>query len=317
MRKQMLSGSAAIAMIFVGAGLATAALVNSPDASDQANPLAPATTRTAPKKLLLNALIFAHLPPGIGDATLSNNSVVIRDEEAVRHWARGLAASHISYVTLDIEDQPTDRRHFAPAKTDAGMRYLIKRVAWVKEEAPSVKVGLFGYPMADFYTTEFYEMGAAVRRGQKPESPDAGYYGGPGWNEIARRFTEYQKANDALQPLYDKLDFMAPELYTHADLKKKGQLESFEMFARATVAECRRLQPNKPVYPFMMPCYTPDAAPVAWQDVDAVSFAAQMRTVWQAADGIILWGGWKAKGRVEWDPHAPWVGVIQSNAYRK
>jgi hypothetical protein len=132
-----------------------------------------------------------------------------------------------------------------------------------------------------------------------------GHYGLiPSWGYKAilkgRDSAEYRQwlsQNDRLYALIDLVDVFCPSLYTYTPKR-----EDWVLFARGTVAECRRLSPSKPVYPFIWPDYHAFAGSLSETPLDREYWRLQLETLNAVADGAIIWGGYKKF----WDPEAEW-----------
>lgn len=141
-----------------------------------------------------------------------------------------------------------------------------------------------------------------------PAMTAVGYYNiGPlptGYGLAVRPYTAaeldaWRAQNDVIQPLVNKMDFLAPSLYTSAGWSRAG----WERMAVAFIQEARRLAKGKRVIPFVWPQYF-DTNPYEYMEGDR--WLAQLNLVREHADSVVLWravGG--AKGN-SWDPKAPW-----------
>lgn len=132
-----------------------------------------------------------------------------------------------------------------------------------------------------------------------------GYYGVvPSWGYKAilrgrdsAAYRQWLSQNDRQRPLVDLVDVFCPSLYTYTPRK-----EDWVLFARETAAECRRLSPSKPVYPFIWPAYHQFAGPLSDTMLDRKYWRLQLETLYEVADGAIIWGGYQKN----WDPAAEW-----------
>lgn len=110
-------------------------------------------------------------------------------------------------------------------------------------------------------------------------------------------YRQWLSRNDRMYPLVDLVDVFCPSLYTYTSTK-----EDWLSFARETVAECRRLSPSKPIYPFIWPTYHPFAGSFSGTLLDRGYWRLQLETLYEVADGVVIWGGYKKY----WDPIAEW-----------
>ena len=164
-------------------------------------------------------------------------------------------------------------------------RYL-KLVELAKTAAPEVKIGFYGAPpLADYWR--------AID------------------NNPRQRRADWQRENDAIQALADLQDVLYPSLYTfYAD--QKGWVE----YARAQIAEARRMAKGKPVFAFLWPEYHNSNQLLGCQFVGEDYWRLQLETVSRLADGMVIWGGWdvcsKPGGQRRWDANSKWWAITQT-----
>lgn len=108
---------------------------------------------------------------------------------------------------------------------------------------------------------------------------------------------QWRAKNDKWVPLLPHVTCLFPSLYTFYD-----DQDGWEVYARANVAESRRLAPNYPCYPVIWPQYHSSNATLSGQLIAGDYWRRQLNVLHEIADGIVLWGGWQ----VEWDDQAPW-----------
>jgi hypothetical protein len=102
----------------------------------------------------------------------------------------------------------------------------------------------------------------------------------------------WRSENKLLTPIANASDVIFPSLYTFYE-DRDGWLE----YAKANIVEARQYQ--RPVYPFLWPQYHK-----SWQPIDRDFWRLQLETVFNNADGMVIWT--PAKGRPRWNPEAPW-----------
>src|ERR1700730_15129897 len=132
-----------------------------------------------------------------------------------------------------------------------------------------------------------------------------GIYGLPPINDYWRaiqpsnsqQFMAWQAANDVLAPLVDSVDALFPSVYTFYDDQNR-----WETYARANVAEARRLAKGKPVYAFIWMQYHDSNPTLGGQLIPQDYWQRQLRVLSQIADGVVIWGGYK----LNWDEEAGW-----------
>lgn len=106
--------------------------------------------------------------------------------------------------------------------------------------------------------------------------------------ELAR----WRGENERLKPIAEVSDVIFPSLYTFYE-DRDGWLT----YANANIAEAK--QYGRPVYPFLWPQYH-----TSWKPIDRDFWRLQLETVYDNADGMVIWT--PAKGKPRWNPEAPW-----------
>ncbi|MGN6369590.1 MAG: hypothetical protein ACTHN5_15130 [Phycisphaerae bacterium] len=238
------------------------------------------------------------------------------NQHEIQQYAKSMLAKGVNMVAIDIEDSKIDLRNAGIDVVNSKIQTMVQIVNLLKTSAPGLSVGAYGFPFDDYYSVELYAMGQAYNNGIKLDDPGASYWANAGLGDATKRFTNLQKANDALKPLLNVLDFAAPDLYTHVDLSTPGAMQDWDLYATAAIQEARRVMPGKPVLPFLQPQYTPEMDHLAGTDIPANYFREELHTVWTQADGGIVWGGWNAQGREQWNPSAGWVSVIVDGSFK-
>ena len=176
-----------------------------------------------------------------------------------------------SEVILDVEHWPLDDAH-----RGVNLSRYADLVDDLARRNPGVRFGYYGrLPHRDYW--------APIEGG-------------------ARRVA-WRRYNDANRALADHVDALYPSLYTF-----DNDFDEWEVFARAQIAESRRLAPDKPVYAFLWPQYHDS---VWFRGLDYLPRGAwrrQLEVAHEVADGIVIWGGWDfdAWQPAKWDEQAPW-----------
>lgn len=135
------------------------------------------------------------------------------------------------------------------------------------------------------------------------------YYGLPVgrdyWRAIGKagspEYKQWQAENDLLKPLAGHVDIAMPSLYTFYSNE-----QAWERYAIANIQEARRINPGKPVYPFLWPSYHDSNKLLGLTPIPADFWRFQLQTVKKYADGVILWSL-----KEPWDDKAPWWGVTK------
>lgn len=133
--------------------------------------------------------------------------------------------------------------------------------------------------------------------------PIRNYWGSLGASD-SPAYKAWQAQNDTMQPLVASVAALYPSLYTFYD-----NPTDWVTYALANIAEARRMAGGKPVYPFLWPQYHNSApADLRFQYIDSAYWEVQLQTVYEHADGLVIWGGWDyANDRsATWDDNAAW-----------
>jgi hypothetical protein len=203
-------------------------------------------------------------------------------ETLVRSTARAAAQQplHENTMQYNIESWDTDYRLVGRAQAQVNASLYAQTIRWAKEEAPTLKVGLYSQvPVTDLYAYTSSSLLAAWRAG-----------------------------NDLLQPLADILDYLCPSAYCYYN-----DSTQYAGYGKAVVVEAKRLAKGKKVYAFVSPQYHPSGDHPD-QFVSKEYFAKVLRTIKAAgADGVIIWGGNMAMGKTKstWDPNAGWWQAVK------
>jgi len=117
-----------------------------------------------------------------------------------------------------------------------------------------------------------------------------GYYG-------TNTLTDVPQSNfAAAQGLARHVDAFFPPLYTFDDDRSR-----WEKRAKTSLAQCRELDPKKPVYFYLWPQYHQGTAKQL-RYIDGAYWKFQLETARKYGDGIVLW----SRSRDEWDPRSGW-----------
>ena len=202
----------------------------------------------------------------------------VPSEVIVRSLAYELRASP-DPVVLDIERWPLTGDGLAVPSTVA--KYL-SVLSWVKGEAPAVPFGLYGtVPIPDYW-----------RAASDPMSP---------------QFLAWRRDNDRLAQIVDHVDALYPSIYTFYPDR-----QAWVAYAKAQIAEARRLAKGKPVYGFLWPLYHNQGnESLGSRPIEPDYWDLQLATMAQYADGVVIWGGWGDHGPESWNDEAPWWQVTK------
>lgn len=137
----------------------------------------------------------------------------------------------------------------------------------------------------------------------------AGYYGAPPlrdyWRAIKHPASPERRAwmqdNDRVRPLADAVGVLYPSLYTFYP-----DQAGWKKYAKAQIAEARRIGKGKPVYVFLWPQHHDSNRQIGNTYLPPDFWTLQLNTARAYADGIVIRGGWGADNRpARWDDSAP------------
>ncbi|MCS6286534.1 MAG: hypothetical protein H8K08_14000 [Nitrospira sp.] len=193
-------------------------------------------------------------------------------EDVVRTLARehrGMAHP----LVLDIERWPLKGN---PADVQSTVSRFSSVLSWVRSEISGARIGLYGtVPLPDYFR--------AIR------------------DPLSAEYRSWQRDNDRLEAIVSQVDALFPSIYTFYP-DRQGWI----VYAVAQIREARRKANGKPVYAFLWPQYHESNRLLSHRPLDPDYWALQLKTVYDHADGVVIWGGWGDKGPEPWDEAAPW-----------
>jgi hypothetical protein len=207
----------------------------------------------------------------------NQSPAAVPPELVVRSLAKELRSSP-EPVILDIERWTI--KGDAPAVQSTVAKF-VSVFSWVKDEAPTVRFGVYGtVPIPDYWR--------AIR------------------DPASAEFRSWQQDNDRLEDISDQVDALFPSIYTfYLDR------QDWVAYAIAQITEARRKAKGKPVYAFLWPQYHESNLLLGGKFLSPDYWKLQLTTVAQHADGVVIWGGWGANGPEPWDEEAPWWQVTK------
>ncbi len=196
------------------------------------------------------------------------------DEKRIRGLARTWAQNKLDLVCLDIEVWPVRGNDDV---VQASIGKFKKVISWIREEAPNLKIGIYGAPpVRDVY--------------RAIQSPDS------------KAYQDWATENQKLKPLADQVDVIFPSLYTMTK-----DPETWKSFAMANLQQAA--QYGKPVYAFVWPRYHDSMRGLAWTFLPESYWEMELQTVKGKADGIVIWDWGKG---VSWDETNSWWKAVNT-----
>lgn len=269
-----------IALCAIGAAMAGVGLSESP------GPVAPTVSASARKPFVVFDATLYKDKPSLGYLSVRPLPILyehrfwpavsskdpLPSESQVRLLA-GEQRGSPQPVVIDIERWPLKGDE---AAVQATVRQFVSVLSWFKGAAPEIRVGLYGtIPVPDYWR--------AIR---DPGSTD---------------YHAWQRDNDRLGAIVSQVDALFPSIYTFYPDRR-----GWVTYAIAQIREARRNANGKPVYAFLMPLYHESNRLLGGHRLDADYWELELETVYDHADGVVIWGGWGDKGPEPWDEAAPW-----------
>ncbi|MGE0643573.1 MAG: hypothetical protein AB7P24_07885 [Nitrospira sp.] len=206
-----------------------------------------------------------------------HNRAALPPEETVRSAAKELDGVS-DRVVIDIEHWPLKGD---PKIVKENVDKFLAILSWIKDETPGIQIGAYGtVPLPDYWR--------AIR--------------GPGHKD----FHAWQQDNDRLDQMATQLNALYPTLYTYYPDR-----QGWVRYAVAQLTEAKRKAMGKPVYAFLWPQYHDSNKKLRLQPIEPEYWELQLETVYQHADGVVIWGGWGDKGPESWNEEAPWWNVTK------
>jgi hypothetical protein len=178
-----------------------------------------------------------------------------------------LTATTDNLLVLDIEHWPM---------TAEGIPETVRKynqvADWVKSERPELKIGYYGVPPRRNYNDAI--------------------------TTSTVRLAPWYATNDSLAGMVTHVDVLFPSLYTF-----KNDIPAWITYAKANIAEAKRLAQGKPIYPYIWYKYH-NSTPLKDQFIDRAFWRIQLETIKNSGvDGVVIWG---SGGKATWDGTEEW-----------
>ena len=179
-----------------------------------------------------------------------------------------------SIICLDIEHWPY--RRVSAKKFNESLNLYIETLDLFREIFPNSKIGFFEFSPTSYYPLydQFAGMGVVNKK----------------------LLYNWEKEQDRLKPLTDKVDLFFPQLYSRWPNNPDG----WESCARIVLEKSREIANGKPVIPFVWPQY--------WNDSEAIIAGEYWKRIlevlYQFSDSAVFWSIYKTAP--EWDGDFEW-----------
>ncbi len=277
----------ALVKVFIVVGLSLMGLLihSSSAAADTANPVTPQRSF-----IVFDGTLYKNKPSFAGhpirpvtllyEARLfpgNNAPTAMPSEQTIRSIGKELQKTP-EPVVIDIERWMLK----GDAQTvKANVSKMLKVLSWIKAEAPDIQIGAYGtVPLPDYWR--------AIR------------------GQASKEYHAWQQDNDRLDEMTAQLDALYPSLYTFYQDR-----QGWVTYAVAQLREAKRKAQGKPVYAFLWPQYHESNSTLRLQPIEPDYWELQLNTVYQHADGLVIWGGWGANGPEPWNEEASWWQVTK------
>jgi hypothetical protein len=178
------------------------------------------------------------------------------DRDACQKTARA-AAKEFSHFVINIEHWKVDINRDPKADVQKSVDKLVQVIRWMREAAPSLKLGIYAIPPIRDYWTPVRNIPGSV--------------------------ASWRAANQFLKSIADASDFIAPSLYTFYE-----DIPGWVTYASANIEEAQQF--GKPVYPFLWCRYHTSNRLRRNQFIEGGYWRTQLETVRdRGANGVVLW----------------------------
>ena len=219
----------------------------------------------------------------LGTPAIESNTRTAADATVNKYWHNIVGLDYEYFLFIDPR---TDGNATAIAHVDT----LCKIARWFKTQQPSLKTGFYGLlPI------------------EEPSGKQSDYWAGRR-SAYVDSLASWRAADDKIEFLVDSVDYLMPGMYPwYADTTE------FCGYARAVIAEAKRIAKGKPVYPIISPQAFSVGNLTLGVPVGHDYFARMLKVVKEAgADGVIIWGSTlMAPNNYQWDANAGWWTALK------
>lgn len=183
--------------------------------------------------------------------------------------------SEYEWVIIDVEHWILSTRWASEAQVRENLEKYVTIMNWAKECRPELKFGLYA-------TVPIIDHNYVLK------------------DISSKEYQFWREQNMALTKLVAAVDALFPSLYTVYD-----EPEKWEYLTREYIKMARFLAGDKPVYPYIWPRYHQGNKSKKGQFISGEFWKFQLEIVYELADGVVFWGGWR-RGPMDWDENREW-----------
>jgi len=218
----------------------------------------------------------------LGSPATESNTRTAADSAVNKYWSNIVGLDYEYFLFVDPR---------ADGAAIAHVDTLCKIARWFKTQQPSLKTSFDGglLPIGE------------------PSGKESDYWAGSR-SAYVDSLASWRAADDQIKFLVDSVDYLLPSIYPwYADTTE------FCGYARAIIAEAKRIAKGKPVYPVISPQAFSTGDLTLGVPVSYDYFARMLKVVKDAgADGVIIWGSTlMAPNNYQWDDNAGWWTALK------
>jgi hypothetical protein len=181
-----------------------------------------------------------------------------------------LLPSNLSILNLDIEHWQLNNQ--PKTDTNRNIDYLISIADTIRKKRPDLNIGYYSLlPIIDYNNVVSSNQG---------------------------KLSQWRTENKYLSKLSNHVDTIYPSLYTF-----NTNRTDWKKYAVKNIKEAREY--GKPVIAFLWPQYHGSNLLLRHDHIDKEYWRTQLETVYEYADGVIIWTPW-GKEQSEWDSNSGW-----------
>jgi len=206
-----------------------------------------------------------------------SQEITVEDENRIRQLAKTYNDQKLNLICLDIEHWPL---HGSNETVQDSINKFAKVIGWIREEAPLVKIGIFGRPPVHDFPSSIQPHDSIV-------------------------YKTWVIENKRLTLLANLVDVIFPSLYTSTIDPKK-----WEIFAIESLEQSKYYK--KPVYAFIWSRFE-GPKNLNWTYLPQTYWEMELQVVKNHSDGVVIWDYGEHK---VWNDQSAWWQFIKSSFLR-